>query len=199
MVIVNNQIAAAVDRMPYGKCRVEFMPGFYEIRWLPGGRVQSFAGSRGNYYEISENEHLDLISTPVWCRQCGTFTNGEYLPTLAEIDEIIAKLRAEILENLSRGFGQGDSYPEQNLVKWERRRHWRVGRKSPPRCIMCGSVDIVDMPIGQAVPNPAGAGQVMVESVGFCSTVFNEWFFTPEGDRIPHNTKPTYWRFMGEP
>jgi hypothetical protein len=26
-----------------------------------------------------------------------------------------------------------------------------------------------------------------------CSTDFNEWFFTPEGDRIPRDTKPTYW------
>jgi predicted oxidoreductase len=26
-----------------------------------------------------------------------------------------------------------------------------------------------------------------------CSTRFNEWFFTPEGDRIPRDTKPTYW------
>jgi hypothetical protein len=28
-----------------------------------------------------------------------------------------------------------------------------------------------------------------------CSTVFNEWFFTPEGDRIPRDTQPTYWAF----
>jgi hypothetical protein len=29
--------------------------------------------------------------------------------------------------------------------------------------------------------------------IGLCSNDFNEWFFTPEGDRIPRDTKPTYW------
>ena len=32
-----------------------------------------------------------------------------------------------------------------------------------------------------------------IHCVGMCSTSFNEWFFTPEGDRIPRDTRPTYW------
>jgi|GEM_PF-4983383 len=34
---------------------------------------------------------------------------------------------------------------------------------------------------------------IQIDCVGMCSTSFNEWFFTPEGDRIPRDTQPTYW------
>ena len=46
------------------------MPVLYEIHWLPDRRVEKFAGSRGNYYEIPNSEPLDIDTIPVWCHQC---------------------------------------------------------------------------------------------------------------------------------
>ena len=31
------------------------MPAFYEIRWLPNGPTEEYAGSRGIYYEFFES------------------------------------------------------------------------------------------------------------------------------------------------
>lgn len=58
---------------------------------------------------------------------------------------------------------------------------------------MCGSSEIVPLTLGSVVEISEGV-TVMVRVVGMCSTDFNEWFYTPEGDRIPRDTKPTYWR-----
>ena len=63
-----------------------FVPAVYEIRWLPNGAVETFYGSRGNYYEVSESDRLDLHCTPVWCRRCAKITEGEQLPTLEATD-----------------------------------------------------------------------------------------------------------------
>jgi len=66
---------------------------------------------------------------------------------------------------------------------------------APPKCIHCGSTDIVVLPVNQAVAHPEGRGMIEVTCAGmWCSTRFNEWFLTPEGERIPRDTRPTYWR-----
>ena len=90
-----------------------------------------------------------------------------------------------------------DKFRLDQIAKATRRRAWRERRTSPPRCIRCGSTDVVVFPIGEPVPHPAGPGAIEVSITGMCSTSFNEWFFTPEGERIPRDTKPTHWHHPG--
>ena len=176
------------------------MPAFYEIRWLPDGRTEKFAGSRGNYYEFSESDRLDVHSVPVWCQRCGTIAHGEDLSTVDEIDKQIRDLNDPSSElyrmtqnSLLEELGQGDAVRRDRLAELQRRRRWREARNSPPKCIHCGTTEILVLPMGVPVPNPRGDGQIQIDCVGMCSTYFNEWFFTPEGDRIPRDTRPTYW------
>ena len=179
------------------------MPAFYEIRWLPDGRTEKFAGSRGNYYEFEDGSHLDVETTPAWCRRCGKFTHAEEIESLADIDKKLADLSdpgselyrytrrsllPELLERMPR-----DGFRLDLIARATKRRRWRERRRAGPKCIICGSTDLFVFPLNQTVPHPAGPGTVEVSIVGMCSTHFNEWFFTPEGDRIPRDTKPTYW------
>jgi hypothetical protein len=78
----------------------------------------------------------------------------------------------------------------------EKRRRWRIDRKSPPKCLSCGSCEIVLLSDGQKVVNPTGSGWIEVTVTGLCSTPFMNRFYTPEGDRIPKDTMPTYWRLV---
>ena len=165
------------------------MPVMYEIRWFPSGRTQRFPGSRGNYYECSESDRLELRSVPVWCRRCGECTTGEDLSSVEQID---AQLR-DLYDPTSQLYRMTQPFLQERLTELQWRRRWRETRLSPPRCIRCGSADILPLPIGERVPNPAGEGELQIDCVGMCSTSFNEWFFTPEGDRIPRDTRPTYW------
>jgi hypothetical protein len=181
------------------------MPAVYEIRFLPEGRVAHFVGSRGNYYEFPDGSHLDVQTTPVWCRRCGRVTNGEQIESLEEIDRQLADLRdprSELYRLLAKDYqcehkNLGEAFTRLHSPERERRRLWRERRGSPPRCIHCGTTDIVVFPMNEAVPNPSGPGTVEVRCVGMCSTRFNEWFFTPEGERIPRDTEPTYWHHPG--
>jgi hypothetical protein len=183
------------------------MPGVYEIRYLPNGPITKFYGSRGNYYEFEDQSRLDMATTPVWCHHCGKITYGEKIEPLAEIDKHLADLNDPTsttykLTMRSLFPGHEELVPREKfrlemIGKAQRRRAWREQRRSGPKCILCGSTHIFVFPFNQQVPNPAGEGTVVVTGVGMCSTSFSEWFFTPEGDRIPRDTKPTYWHHPG--
>src|SRR3954452_21170498 len=105
------------------------MPGLYEIRWLPNGPTETFAGSRGNYYEFSESDRLDLHSAPVWCHRCATITHGEDLSTVEEIDRQIhdfndpsSDLYRMTQNSLLAELGHGDEFRLKQMAELQRRR-----------------------------------------------------------------------------
>jgi hypothetical protein len=176
------------------------MPGVYQIKFLPGGETREFYGSRGDYYEFDDGSHIDVRSGPVWCRRCNGFTDGESIEGLDEIERQLADLddpASELYRFTEDTSPTADGRPRLRPLVTElltKRRRWREGRRSPPKCLQCGSAEIVVLPCeGERVRNPAGTGWVEVTITGLCSTSFNNRFYTPEGDRIPRDTKPTYW------
>ena len=176
------------------------MPGVYEIRFLPSGRTREFYGSRGDYYEFEDGSHIDVSSGPVWCYRCHDFTDGESIESLETIDQQLADLqdpRSELYRSTKDTLLYNDGRPRfrpHYIDLLRQRRQWREGREAPPKCLECGTTEIVVLSAdGERVKNPAGIGWVVVTITGLCSTLFNNRFYTPEGDRIPRDTKPTYW------
>ncbi len=177
------------------------MPALYELRNLPQGTSKTLVGSRGNYYEFEDGSRIDVHSAPVWCRRCGDFVDGEVIESLEEIDQQLADLENPKTElyawTRNTGPGSKGTFRRLWVAKTQERRRWRARRVSPPRCLLCGSTDIVSLPCDVEVPDPRGTGVVVLTVTGHCSTWFNEWFFSPEGERIPRDTKPTYWTLPG--
>jgi hypothetical protein len=160
------------------------MPGCYEICWLPENRTAEFVESQGNYYELEDGSRLDLKSRPVWCHHCATVTDGEWIESLAEIDQLLADLR-DPNSKICRLVVGVEEFHLELIEQTKKRRWWREHRRAEPKCLACGSTDIVVFPINKQVPNLAGPGTVEVKFVGMCSGPFTEAFFTPEGDRLP--------------
>jgi hypothetical protein len=82
----------------------------------------------------------------------------------------------------------GDRHQQQQIAELRLRREWRLRRSSPPKCLICGSTAIVPLEHGKAVR--IAGGTVRCHCVGMCSTHFNEWRFSSEGDLI-EETQPT--------
>lgn len=142
------------------------MPAMYEIEYMPEGRVERFFGSRGNYYEFEDGSRLDMHTTPVWCRQCGDFRHGEEIETIQDIDKRIADLHDPSAFAYQMCFnslyhettGKGDEFRRKLVEDLVRRRRWREHRVSLPRCIHCGSTDIVIFrSVNQRPTRPAAA------------------------------------------
>ena len=173
------------------------MPAVFTLTFSPSERVQKLYGSRGDWYEWEDGARLGVRSKPVYCHQCGDFTDGESIETVAEITQQIADLKNP-QSDLFR-FVQGNDATTLGaggirfLMDLEQRQKWITRRSSPPKCLECGSIDFVEFPEGQQIPDPTGPGRVVLTVTGLCSTWFNNRFYTPEGDRITRDTKPTYW------
>lgn len=166
------------------------MPASYRFTFLSEGRVQDFSGSRGNYYRLENGIHIRLHSAPVWCERCAKITHGENIDSIEEIDKQIAdleRLAAEIRRDMTRPplptpDAPGDRSQQEEIAELKLRRAWRMRRRTPPRCLICGSTDIVVLEPGRTIRT--SGGEIQCEFVGFCSTSFNMWYFSPEGDLI---------------
>src|SRR5262249_55715999 len=74
------------------------------------------------------------------------------------------------------------------LAELQLRIQWRQSRRSPPRCLECGSTAIVPIPGAGEFLHPETGERVVVVSSGWadCAPWFAE--FSPEGEQI--NTPP---------
>ena len=83
-------------------------------------------------------------------------------------------------EVVERGRGLG----QRLLLERQKAIEWRKARQSPPKCLDCGSTDILrDKDVGILIPQ---RGRVRIKGAGWCSTAYHRQAFTPEGDRIPN-------------
>lgn len=172
------------------------MPAIYEITFLPRGRVEEFAGSCGNYYEFADGSHLDLLTEPVWCPQCGKVRHGESIPSVEQLDKKLADFHdpTSILYRSTmrpllpgiKGPDDREKIRQERIKEIGRRREWRLTRRSPAKCIYCGCAEIVALPHDTPVTVVRNSKPLTLISrcVGMCSMNPNDWYFTSEGERI---------------
>jgi hypothetical protein len=180
------------------------MPSVYQIKFLPGGESRKFYGSEGDSYVLEDDNRIDVLSLPVWCHLCHDFSEGEMIEGLEEIDRQPADLRdpeSELYRLTIDTFPTDDGCPRLRPLFTEslrQRRRWREARKTPPKCLICGSTEIIVFKLGEKARNPIGPGWVEITETGHCSTEFSNRSFTPEGELIPGDTVGTYWAPPGD-
>ncbi|MCE9555715.1 MAG: hypothetical protein K8T91_20385 [Planctomycetes bacterium] len=185
------------------------MPACYQIRFADGTPDVEWFGLRGFYYEFLDGTQIGLRPTIAWCCNCQQFIDAEWIQSLEEITNELAELndptslRASLFTSNEPPFDESPYIERMAKLYMEakdeatRRIEWRRVRHSPPRCLICGSTDIRFPADDQTIKIP-GRGSAVVECTGMCSTDFCNWFYTPEGVRIPRETQPSYWHFPGE-
>ena len=174
------------------------MPGIYEFEFLPAGRVERFVDCQRNLYLLADGSQLIIRTRPAWCRRCGRVTHAEQIGPLEAIDQRLAELRdpsSPSYRALAAGAipgvtPEGDDFVQLVVNDLRIRRRWRAGRESPPRCIFCGTTDIVALPRVGVVADPDGPGTVEGRWIGIGSFDDERKFFTPEGERLPRDRWP---------
>jgi hypothetical protein len=184
------------------------MPATYQIRFSDSSNQIEWFGSRGFYYEFEDGATIGLHPTIAWCCQCEAFIDAEWIPSLEHVEEELRKrsdpdfVRAELI-SLGLPMDQSpfkerfEANFEEDKLEAAHRVQWCKQRSSPPKCLMCGSTDIRFPDDNQTVEIP-GRGTALVECTGMCSTDFNNWYYTPDGVRIPRDTKRARWGFPDE-
>jgi len=174
------------------------MPGMYEITLLPEKEVHRFCGTRGNYYQLPDGSKLNVHGKPAWCRQCQAFLEAEWIQSVPELEKAITdysdidSTESQRVLQLSFVRDKAESLARR-LSERTIRLQWREGRAAPPKCLECGTTDVIDLGDGQEIASPCSPGTLTICWVGMCSTAFRNYFYTPEGDRILMETQPTRW------
>jgi hypothetical protein len=130
-----------VDHITCNKCSYEkrFQPSSYD-------------------YVLEDGARLYVIVCRAWCSSCGDVVEAEHLHTLETIDR---ELRA--IDSCAHMFDPKSvaEVREQFLL----RRGIALRRKSPPRCLCCGSTEIYAPEPYQPIIHPGCGGELrLVES-----------------------------------
>ncbi len=99
-------------------------------------------------YELSDGVTVPIKKTFVWCGKCMAPRWGEVLPDIGSLETDLVGAREEdpcVVERLKTRAGAHttiDQLLANHIEKVRARLAWRRARRSPPRCLECGSVEI---------------------------------------------------------
>ena len=143
-----------------------------------------------SYYYLDDGLELPCSDQLAWCNNCDDVVAAERLPDPHALNRLVAHLTAEGLDE--------DRLKTAKLLKKEPAEYlnefidtyramiaWRRDRISPPRCLSCGSVEIVELEPIRSVPlekfsHPQCGGQFFLDASGHASEAYFRRL-TPEG------------------
>jgi len=162
-------------------------------------RLASFWRWCGQYwYRLDKDIEIPLLVDYAWCHRCEAFVEVEQLYTEDDIQRKVDDLvgsrngwerldaeRARTFQEVNREMPL-DLTCEARLARWSAALQWRRTRKSPPRCLECGSYFAIHvLPEGEEVPHPGDGGAVLVTGGDWCTGPLPDpIFFDCEGIRI---------------
>jgi hypothetical protein len=146
----------------------------YEVRRVDNGNCIAFLSGDLRYHLSDGTEFAFFGIDVVWCQRCEEFSSVEQLPTAESI-----RARMTYEEN-----------PPNDLAELRTILDWRSSRKSPRKCLQCGSqFGFKVLPLNQELDHPLGRGRIIVVK-GFSDIVLGgpvpePDLFDAEGNRLP--------------
>jgi hypothetical protein len=133
------------------------------------------------YWRLDHEVELALESDAAWCHRCQDFVMTERLPTIAAIEEKLKLLADESTDSRLQS---------KRVERWRVIREWRINRKSPPRCLVCGSMFGV-VPLGEDCDkHPGNPARPISTTIGHYFEMFptkiKAVYYDAEGNRLPN-------------
>jgi hypothetical protein len=116
--------------------------------------VVASVSTRMVYYRLDDGAPFPCIDQPAWCFDCNAVRAAERLPEMDRLAALVHDLEEFGLDDKAKEDAQRARQDEGSLLReklqlWHAALRWRTARRSPPRCLECGSVSIKPL-----VPNP---------------------------------------------
>ena len=165
--------------------------GFVEYHLPESGRDEWVLWSAFIDYRLADGSKLHILQQPAWCAACRRFVIAEEVPSVAALQQEIARYRSGDRDTLRQWAFVSNGVPAaERVAELLRRVEWRQGRQSPPRCLECGAVGPVPIPMDGEFAHPRTGERVVVVSGGWADTA--PWFaeFSPEGEQLAEPPAP---------
>jgi hypothetical protein len=152
---------------------------FYDIRCGACGYEQPEYRGHGAFYAylLSDGSTLSVPYVPAWCHRCQAVMHGEELPEIAWLEQQLREWQASGLEKQTQAWH----------VAWlERKIAWRSERRSPAKCLACGSSEIVRGSFQGGAPHPSCGGWLALRRSGHFSLMepLMQSLYSPEGEAL---------------
>jgi hypothetical protein len=130
-----------------------------------------------------------MNASAVWCYRCQTFSAGERIRSVAEIElEKASFHRGEFPYEPARMefvYGGIDQAIDRHTRSWERELQWQKERRSPPKCLACGATELLhfDWTNPASLVEPSSGRGFTLQSV--FATGDSDWqlsLYSTEGD-----------------
>jgi hypothetical protein len=149
-------------------------------------------------YKLCDDDHgITIRQTFAWCEACRHVVHAERLEDLSVLKSEFDHYTVQGEEFYSwMGLSRGSDWREErerHLNNLRRRIEWRESRANPPKCLECGSTNVLVFPETDddndeceqepEINHPDCDGRLRVPCVGFALS--RDWvFYTPDGDKI---------------
>ena len=133
-------------------------------------------------YRLPDKSLLGIEQEVVWCEGCRSFGSAEVIPTIEQLDTRNQELQTPTQKLL---FLFGSEKAINGAIDELRiRLRWRAGRRSPARCLACGSTSITPVCFGEDRTCVVNGKRLTESGHGFADTA--DWIaeFTSEGVAI---------------
>jgi hypothetical protein len=149
-------------------------------------------------YEMADGSTVTIERTFVWCSACREVRWGEQLTDLAQLERDLAATSARepaVMEELSFSVSRHQTLEDllaSRKKELESRIAWRRIRKSPARCLECGSTDITPLVLTETddgdekwtLREHPGCGGIVTVLSQMVLSIDRRWFrYTPEGKK----------------
>lgn len=134
-------------------------------------------------YVLDDGSRTGVAQADYFCPACHRFVAGESLETVEELESLLDQIDNNP-ESRHRKFAEYIGDIPKKISDLQARINWRKKRQSPPKCLHCGSIDIVPVPDDEEFDHPVTGLRMKIAGQGFASTDQWQATYTPEGDRI---------------
>ena len=159
--------------------------GFVQYHLPESAREEWVLWSAFIDYRLPDGTKLHIWQQPAWCAHCRRFVIAEEIPSVEALQQEIARFRSADPDTLGTwAFVSNGAPVAERIAELSRYVQWRRGRQSPPRCLECGAVGPVPIPLVGGFAHPQTGECVVVGDSGWADTA--PWFadFSPEGERL---------------
>lgn len=161
--------------------------GFTQYAFPDSGSADSIAlYSAFVDYRLPDGSRLHVRQRECWCPRCDCFVFAEDVPSLTDLEAELARLMNPD-EELHQVLTFLEVTIENQIAETQARIEWRRNRKTPPKCLHCGSTNITILPNvreSEEFRHPKTGQRVVVAGRGFSDAAPWRAEFTAEGDII---------------
>lgn len=144
-----------------------------------------------HYYLLSEERELAIRTASAWCRKCSAPVYCEVLPTVQQVREEHAKLRqARTWRHLFPWRSREQQQLLIDIVGLEHFSDFLTRRRSQPRCLACGSHEVLPG-VDRRTVDHIGCGGTLRATDGprftfTCGTAIEVRYYDTDGNFLRH-------------